>query len=125
MNTKPALLLLLLLAAVCALALLAALLGGRAGIPGTALTLTAAAALLLLLLAAALDWRRCGRYDTLQFDRELPGQFVQGQPHDIVLTFTPPADAYWQQPRSLLLADLHPPAWQADKPLLSLQTLTV
>lgn len=123
MNTKPARLLLLLLAAVCLLALAGALVGGQAATAGAVLNRMAGGALLLLLAAAAIDFRRGRRRSALRFERELPSQFVQGQAHDVVLGFTPPADAYWRQPRSLLLADLHPPAWQTDQPLLTLQTL--
>lgn len=123
MNTKPARLLLLLLAAVCALALAAALADTYLPAVGAVAGWTVAGLLFCLLAAAALDLRRSRAGGGLVFARELPTQFVQGQAHDIALSCSPPAQAYWQQPRHVLLADLHPSAWHTDTPLLTLQTL--
>ena len=123
MNLKPARPLLIGLALVCALALSGSLLRDLQPLLARVLTLGGGSVLLLLLLAALVDALRRQAVGDLQVLRQLPSQFVQGQPHPIELQFTPPATRFWQQPRQLQLADLHPPHWHTDTPLLTLQTL--
>lgn len=123
MNIKPARPLLIGLAIVCALALVGSLLRDFQAAAAQAFTLIACGLLLLLLLLAVLDACLKRGIGAVYIERRLPNQFAQGQGHDILLRFTPPSTRFWHQPRQLLLADLHPPAWQTDTPLLTLDAL--
>ncbi len=123
MKLKPSRPLLAAVAAALALAVLAALLRSAWPQPAAWLTVAAAAGLGLVLLAALFDARRRSYDGALPLQRQLPSQFVQGVAHRITFHFTPPVHPYWRQPRQLLLADLHPPGWQTDTPLLTMTVL--
>ncbi len=120
---RPSRLLVLLFAALLAVCVAGWLAGYLNESTGNIVQYIAGGLALLLVLAALLDslWQR--HPPVPAWERNLPHQFIQGRPHTVEITFTPPAQGLWRRPQTMLLADLFPPNWHTDTPHLLIDTL--
>ena len=119
---RPSRLLVLLFAAIVAVCTAGWLAGYLNADNGRIVQYTAGGLAILLVLAALVDafWQR--RQPEPNWERSLPHQFIQGRPHEVELTLTPPAKGRWRQPQTILVADLFPPDWDTDTPHLIIDT---
>jgi hypothetical protein len=119
---RPSRLLVLLFAAIVAVCTAGWLAGYLNADNGRIVQYTAGGLAILLVLAALVDafWQR--RQPEPRWERSLPHQFIQGRPHQVELTLTPPAKGRWRQPQTILVADLFPPDWDTDTPHLIIDT---
>lgn len=123
MRLKPALLLMMGVLFSVTWALVAALLRDAHPALAQLVSWVALLSALLLIILAAIDAYAQRSVACASITRQLPEQFVQGQTYDIELIFTPPSAPFWQRPRTVQVADWHPPQWQTATPLLNLTTL--
>ena len=99
---RPSRLLVLLFAALVAVCTAGWLAGYLNADNGRIVQYIAGGLALLLALAALVDafWQR--RQPEPNWERSLPHQFIQGRPHEVELTLTPPAKGRWRQPQTIL-----------------------
>ena len=119
---RPSRLLVLLFAALVAVCIAGWLIGYLNADNGRIVQYIAGGLAVLLALAALIDafWQR--HQPEPRWERSLPHQFIQGRPHQVELTLTPPAKGRWRQPQTILVADLFPPDWDTDTPHLIIDT---